>query len=64
MAQDALGNEVSRASAKTLQGMVEFDAEGDIKSRTVSVYQARRDGTKPLGDPAAQFRFIFTAPEA
>ncbi len=62
--RDALRDALESVRAKTLQGMVEFDADGDIRSRTVSVYQVRRDGTKPLGDPAAQFRFIFTAPEA
>jgi len=60
--RDALRDALQTVRIKTLQGMVEFDANGDIKSRTVSIYQIRKDATKPLDDPAAQFKFIFTAP--
>lgn len=60
----ALRDALQSVRVQTLQGMVEFDANGDIRSRTISVHQVRRDTTKPLDDPAAQFKYLFTASDA
>lgn len=51
-------------SVPTLQGPVSFDANGDIKSRVVSVFQIRHDPSKPLDDEAAQYHYIGVAPQA
>ncbi len=48
----------------TLQGPVAFDANGDIKSHVVSVFQIRHDKAKPVNDVVAQFRYIGEAPQA
>lgn len=48
----------------TLQGPVSFDANGDIKSRVVSVFQIHHDPSKPLDDEAAQYKYIGVAPQA
>jgi len=62
--RDALRDALQNVRVKTIQGMVEFDANGDIKSKIVSVYQIRKDATKPLDDPSAQYKYISAAPEA
>ncbi len=62
--RDALRDALQSVRIKTIQGMVEFDANGDIKSKVVSVYQIRKDAAKPLDDPSAQYKYISVAPEA
>jgi branched-chain amino acid transport system substrate-binding protein len=47
----------------TLQGPVEFDANGDIKNRVVSVFQIKKDDKMPLDDPS-QYKYIGVAPMA
>jgi branched-chain amino acid transport system substrate-binding protein len=58
--RDALQN----VKVKTVMGMVEFDANGDIKSKIVSVYQIKKDAAAKLDDPSAQFKYVGVAPEA
>jgi branched-chain amino acid transport system substrate-binding protein len=48
----------------TIQGIVSFDQNGDVKDRTVSVFQVRKDPSKPLDDVEAQFHYVGTAPQA
>ncbi len=48
----------------TLQGPVSFDANGDIKSRIVSVFQIKQDPSKPLSDSEAHYKYIGAAPQA
>ena len=62
--RDAIRDALQGVKVKTLQGMVEFDANGDLKSKVVSVYQIKKDATKPLEEPAAQYKYISVAPEA
>ena len=38
---------------KTLQGVVSFDENGDIKDRTVSVFQDKHDAKSPEDDLSA-----------
>jgi branched-chain amino acid transport system substrate-binding protein len=47
----------------TLQGPVEFDENGDLKQKVISVFQIRKDAAKPLDDPDAQYKYIGVAPE-
>lgn len=47
----------------TLQGPVAFDANGDIKSRVVSVFQIKRDPSKPVDDES-QYDYVGVAPQA
>ncbi len=67
------GKPVTRASVrdaiaatdlKTLQGQVSFDANGDLKSKTVSIYQVNFDAKYALGDVVHQFRYVAVAPES
>jgi branched-chain amino acid transport system substrate-binding protein len=62
--RDNLRDALQNVKVKTIMGMVEFDANGDIKSKTVSVYQIKKDASKPLEDPSAQYKYVGVAPEA
>ncbi len=55
---------IQSANMPTIQGVIAFDPNGDIKDRTVSVFQIRKDTSKPLDDMAAQFKYIGVAPQA
>jgi branched-chain amino acid transport system substrate-binding protein len=69
----ASGKPVTRASVRdaiqtskvpTIQGMVSFDANGDLADRTVSVFQIKKDASKPLTDVPAQYRYLEVAPQS
>lgn len=62
--RDSLRDALQGVKANTIMGTVEFDANGDIKSKIVSVYQIKKDGTKKLDDPSAQYKYVGVAPEA
>jgi branched-chain amino acid transport system substrate-binding protein len=57
--RDAIG----ASKTSTLQGVVQFDKNGDMLSHTVSVYQIREDKSKPLSNIIAQYHYLGTAPE-
>jgi branched-chain amino acid transport system substrate-binding protein len=48
---------------KTLQGEISFDANGDMLSTVVSVFQYRHDPKYPDDDIIHQHRYQGTAPE-
>jgi branched-chain amino acid transport system substrate-binding protein len=48
----------------TIQGTVSFDDNGDLADRTVSVFQIKKDTTKPLTDVSAQYKYIAVAPQS
>ena len=54
---------IAVSKTPTLQGVVEFDGNGDMKNHTVSVYQIREDKSKPLNDVIAQYHYLGTAPQ-
>ncbi|MBV9113217.1 MAG: branched-chain amino acid ABC transporter substrate-binding protein [Hyphomicrobiales bacterium] len=67
------GKEVNRANVrdamqtsnlKTLQGVVSFDENGDIKDRTVSVFQYKHDAKYPDDDLTHQNPYIGVAPQS
>jgi branched-chain amino acid transport system substrate-binding protein len=55
---------IQNIKVPTIQGVVSFDKNGDIKDRTVSIFQVRKDTSKPLDDIEAQFHYIGVAPQA
>ncbi|HYZ62680.1 MAG TPA: branched-chain amino acid ABC transporter substrate-binding protein [Acetobacteraceae bacterium] len=57
--RDALQNVHLRDS---LLGPVEFDANGDLKNKIISVFQINKNDKAPLDDPSAQYKYIGTAP--
>lgn len=46
----------------SLVGPVEFDANGDLKNKVISVFQITKNEKAPLDDPTAQYKYIGTAP--
>ncbi len=54
---------IQTAQVPTVQGVVAFDANGDVKDRTVSVFQIKQDSSKPLDDISAQYHYIGAAPQ-
>jgi branched-chain amino acid transport system substrate-binding protein len=66
------GKPVTRATVRdaiqatrldTLQGPVAFDENGDLLSKTVSIFQVQYDPKFPIGDVIHQFKYIGVAPE-
>ena len=51
------------ANVKTLQGIVSFDDNGDIKDRTVSVFKYQHDPKYPVDDVLHQYKFMGVAPQ-
>ena len=67
------GKPVTRATVRdaiqattldTLQGPVSFDENGDLMSKTVSIFQVQYDPAFPIGDVIHQFKYVGVAPEA
>lgn len=48
----------------SLIGPLEFDANGDIKTRTISVFQIRHDEARPADDLNGQYHYMGVAPMA
>ncbi len=46
----------------SLLGPIEFDANGDLKNKIISVFQIKKDAAAPLDDPSAQYKYIGVAP--
>jgi len=47
--------------ADSLIGPVEFDENGDIKNKIISVFQVKQAKDKPLDDPDSQFKYVGVA---
>jgi branched-chain amino acid transport system substrate-binding protein len=62
--RDAIRDAIQSDSVKTLQGEVAFDANGDLKSKVVSVFQIVKNPSEPLDDVDAQFKYIGVAPQS
>jgi branched-chain amino acid transport system substrate-binding protein len=61
--RDAVRDAIQTARLKTLQGVVSFDKNGDIESRTVSVFQAHYDPKYPVEDSLHQYKYLGVAPQ-
>lgn len=58
----AVRDAIQTAKVATLQGTVSFDANGDLRDRTVSIFQVHRDPSKPLDSVLDQYRYVGVAP--
>jgi branched-chain amino acid transport system substrate-binding protein len=54
---------IQTAKVKTLQGMITFDANGDLQDRTISVFQIKKDVTYSADDMVHQYHYIGVAPQ-
>jgi branched-chain amino acid transport system substrate-binding protein len=48
----------------TLQGNIQFDENGDITDRTVSIFRVRHDPAYANNDAVHQFKYVGSAPQA
>ena len=46
----------------SLLGPISFDENGDLKNKIISVFQIKKDASKPLEDPDAQYKYVGVAP--
>jgi branched-chain amino acid transport system substrate-binding protein len=61
--REAVRDAIQSAKVQTPIGLVQFDAHGDLMDRTVSVFQVKRDATKPLDSMPDQWQYIGVAPQ-
>jgi branched-chain amino acid transport system substrate-binding protein len=54
---------IQTAKLKTLQGEVAFDENGDVLSRTISVFQIKHDAKYPEDDVIHQYKYVGVAPQ-
>jgi branched-chain amino acid transport system substrate-binding protein len=62
--REAVRDAIQTAKVPTIQGTVSFDENGDLADRTVSVFQIKKDTSKPLTDISAQYKYIEVAPQS
>ena len=46
----------------SMLGPIEFDENGDLKNKIISVFKITKDATKPLDEPDAQYKYVGVAP--
>jgi len=61
--RSAVRDAIQTAKVPTIQGVVSFDANGDLADRTVSVFQIKKDANAKPDDVSAQYRYIDVAPQ-
>lgn len=62
--RSAVRDAIQSAKVKTLQGTVSFDQYGDIKDRTISVFQVRQNPNYPSDAVLHQYKYLGTAPQS
>jgi branched-chain amino acid transport system substrate-binding protein len=60
---DTVRDAIQTANVKTLQGMVSFDENGDIKNRIVSVFQCHHNPQAPDDSVLQQYKYLGIAPQ-
>ena len=59
----AVRDAIQAAKVETLQGPVTFDENGDLTSKTVSIFEVQYDQKYPIDDVIHQFKYVGIAPE-
>jgi branched-chain amino acid transport system substrate-binding protein len=62
--RSAVRDAIQTAKVSTIQGVVQFDENGDLKDRTVSVFQIKQDTSARPDDVSRQYHYIGVAPQA
>jgi branched-chain amino acid transport system substrate-binding protein len=60
--REAVRDALQTAKVPTIQGVVSFDENGDLKDRTVSVFQIQQDKNARPDDVSRQYHYIGVAP--
>lgn len=61
--REAVRDAIQASKTKTLQGVVSFDANGDLTSRVVSIFRVQHDPKYPDDDIVHQYKYIGAAPQ-
>jgi branched-chain amino acid transport system substrate-binding protein len=61
--RSAVRDAIQTAHVKTMQGVVSFDANGDLQSRVISVFQIVHNTKFPDDDIIHQYKYLGLAPE-
>jgi branched-chain amino acid transport system substrate-binding protein len=64
LTRSAVRDAIQTSKVPTIQGVISFDANGDVLDRTVSVFQIQQDTKSKADDPSAQYKYIGVAPQA
>ena len=63
--RDAVRDAIQRVKLpNSMLGPIEFDENGDLRNKIISVFQIRKNADKPLDDPDAQYKYVGVAPMA
>ncbi len=62
--REAVRDAVQAANVPTIQGIIAFDENGDLKDRTVSVFQIQQDKSARPDDVSRQYRYAGVAPQS
>jgi branched-chain amino acid transport system substrate-binding protein len=62
--REAVQAALMTSKVPTIQGVVSFDANGDLADRTVSVFHIEKNTSKPLDDVSAQYKYVDVAPQS
>jgi branched-chain amino acid transport system substrate-binding protein len=62
--REAIRDAIEADKVSTLQGDIAFDANGDLKSKIVSVFQIHKNDAQPLDDVDGQYKYIGVAPQS
>ena len=62
--RDAVRQALMTTELQTLQGVVSFDANGDITNHVVSIFRVQYDQKYPTDDIVHQYQYVGVAPQA
>jgi branched-chain amino acid transport system substrate-binding protein len=62
--REAVRDAIQTSKVQTIQGVITFDANGDLNDRTVSVFQIKQDTTARPDDVSRQYKYIGVAPQS
>src|SRR5215472_13923422 len=62
--RDSVRDYIQTSNVTTLQGPVSFDANGDLKDRTISIFQIKKDQNYAADDMVDQYYYIGIAPQS
>ena len=60
--REAVRDAIQSGKFPTLQGVITYDENGDIKDKVVSVFQIQKNDKQPLDDVSQQYHYIGVAP--
>lgn len=62
--REAVRDAIQASKLQTPIGLVSFDEHGDLNDRTISIFQCKKNGAKPLDSMEDQWKYIGVAPQA